>query len=47
MGCIQAFSAAANYMSLPGLLRWLIFETYGQWVTYQQALHLVKQICGG
>ncbi|HLJ61445.1 MAG TPA: hypothetical protein VKZ50_17105 [bacterium] len=40
---LQAFSAQANYMSLPGYLRYLVNQQSGQWLTYQEASRIVQQ----
>ncbi len=38
---LKGFSPEANYMSLPGYLRWLEFQATGQWLTYQEAARIV------
>ena len=38
----QPFSAAANYMSLPGYLRWQTFREQGMWITYAEAVRIVR-----
>ena len=40
---LEPFSAEANFMSLPGYLRWLLFEQTGNWITYQEAARMVQQ----
>lgn len=40
---LREFSAEANYMSLPGYLRWLVFQTSGQWITYAEASRIVAE----
>ncbi len=35
------FSAAANYMSLPGYLRWMTFKDQNCWLTYSEARRIV------
>ena len=38
----QAFTAAANFMSLPGYLRWQTFREQGMWITYAEAVRIVR-----
>jgi hypothetical protein len=38
----QPFSAAANFMSLPGYLRWQTFREQGLWITYAEAARIVR-----
>jgi hypothetical protein len=40
---IKAFSAAANFMSLPGYLRYLVHQQTGQWLTLMEAGRVVEQ----
>jgi hypothetical protein len=40
---LTPFSAAANYMSLPGYLRWLMFKQQGDWMTRQEAVDIVNE----
>ena len=40
---IKAFSPAANFLSLPGLLRWQYFIDNGSWITPAEAERLVKE----
>ncbi|MGQ0572036.1 MAG: hypothetical protein ACT4P5_21230 [Armatimonadota bacterium] len=40
---LEEFSAASNFMSLPGYLRWVVFQQTGQWITYAEAERIVKQ----
>ncbi len=40
---VKAFSAAANFMSLPGYLRYLIHQRTGQWLTVLEAKRVVDQ----
>ncbi len=40
---LKAFSQEANFMSLPGYLRWLVFQQTGNWITYAEAARIVKQ----
>lgn len=43
---LKAFSAEANFMSLPGYLRWLLFQQNGNWITYAEAARMVSQQTG-
>jgi hypothetical protein len=43
---LRPFSAEANFMSLPGYLRWLVFQTSGQWITYAEASRIVREQLG-
>jgi hypothetical protein len=40
---LKPFSAEANYMSLPGYLRYLVFQQTGQWLTRAEAVRIVNQ----
>jgi len=40
---VKAFSAAANFMSLPGYLRYLVHQRTGQWLTVLEAGRVVEQ----
>jgi len=40
---VKAFSAAANFMSLPGYLRYLVHQRTGQWLTLLEARRVVDQ----
>lgn len=40
---LKPFSAEANFMSLPGYLRWLVFQQTGQWITYAEAARIVQE----
>jgi hypothetical protein len=40
---LKAFSAEANYMSLAGYLRYLVFQQTGQWLTREEAVRIVNQ----
>jgi len=40
---LQAFSPPADYMSLPGYLRWQVFVEQGKWISYQEAKEAVAQ----
>jgi hypothetical protein len=43
---VKAFSAGANFMSLPGYLRYLVHQQTGQWLTLLEATRVVKQQTG-
>ncbi|HLY24374.1 MAG TPA: hypothetical protein VKT83_18055 [bacterium] len=40
---LKPFSAEANYMSLAGYLRYLVFQQTGQWLTREEAVRIVNQ----
>lgn len=40
---LKPFSPEANFMSLPGYLRWLVFQQTGQWITYAEAARIVTE----
>lgn len=40
---LKPFSAETNFMSLPGYLRWLMFQQTGQWISYSEASRVVGQ----
>lgn len=40
---LKPFSPEANYMSLPGYLRWVVFQQTAQWITYAEAARIVRQ----
>jgi len=40
---LKEFSAEANFMSLPGYLRYLVFQQTGQWLTREEAVRIVNQ----
>lgn len=40
---LKPFSAEANYMSLAGYLRYLVFQQTGQWLTRAEAVRIVAQ----
>lgn len=39
---LTPFTPEANYMSLPGYLRWQVFVEEGRWITMLQALRQIK-----
>ncbi|HEY6101845.1 MAG TPA: hypothetical protein VI007_01325 [bacterium] len=43
---LKAFSAEASFMSLPGYLRWVLFQQNGNWITYAEAARMVSQQTG-
>jgi hypothetical protein len=42
VGNVKAFSAGANFMSLPGYLRYLVHQRTGQWLTVTEAARAVQ-----
>ena len=40
---LKPFSAEANFMSLAGYLRYLVFQQTGQWLTREEAVRIVNQ----
>ena len=38
---LQPFSPEADYMSVPGYLRWQVFRTQGTWLSYAEARRIV------
>ncbi|HLW49237.1 MAG TPA: hypothetical protein VKW09_15930 [bacterium] len=40
---LKPFSAEANFMSLPGYLRYLVFQQTSQWLTRAEAVRIVGQ----
>lgn len=40
---LKPFSVEADYMSLPGYLRYLMHQQTGQWMTYAEATRAVQQ----
>ncbi|MBI4277652.1 MAG: hypothetical protein HY660_04270 [Armatimonadetes bacterium] len=43
---LTAFSPEANFMSLPGYLRLLVFQQIGNWITMEEATRVVNQQAG-
>jgi hypothetical protein len=43
VGNLKPFSAEADYMSLAGYLRYLVFQQTSQWLTRQEATRIVGQ----
>jgi hypothetical protein len=44
---LKAFSAEANFMSLPGYLRWQVFLDRGEWLSPEECMRVVKEQQGG
>ena len=44
---LKPFSTESDYMSLPGYLRWLVFQQMNQWLTYAEAGRIVNQQTAG
>lgn len=40
---LKPFSAQTNYMSLPGYLRYLVYQQTGHWLTHPEAVRIVQQ----
>jgi hypothetical protein len=40
---LKPFSPEANFMSLAGYLRYLVYVQDGKWITRQEASQIVKQ----
>ena len=40
---LQPFSPQANYMSLPGYLRWQVFRDTGTWLSREEATRIVAE----
>jgi hypothetical protein len=38
---LQPFSPEANFMSVPGYLRWQVFRSQGMWLSYAEARRIV------
>ena len=39
---LPAYTAESNYMSLPGYLRWQYFQETNNWISYRQAVAMVR-----
>jgi hypothetical protein len=37
------FSEEANFMSLPGYLRWMYYKQSGEWISRPEAVRIVRQ----
>lgn len=44
--CPADWSAAVNYMSLPGFVRLMVHDMYGVWISMAHAVAIVVQNCG-
>jgi hypothetical protein len=40
---LEPFSAGANFMSLVGYLRWVVFQQTSQWLSIAEAQRIVQQ----
>jgi hypothetical protein len=40
---LQPFPAEANFMSLPGYLRWVTFQQTSNWLSYAEATGIVTE----
>jgi hypothetical protein len=40
---LEPFTASANFMSLPGYLRWQVFLEQGTWISVQEANEAVQE----
>ncbi|MDQ7828076.1 MAG: hypothetical protein QN122_05665 [Armatimonadota bacterium] len=43
---LEPFSQQTMYMSLPGYLRWLVFQQTGNWISRAEAERIVRQQAG-
>lgn len=43
---LTAFSPEANFMSLPGYLRWLVYQDKQQWISRDEAVRTVSEQMG-
>jgi hypothetical protein len=43
---LEPFSAEANFMSLVGYLRWVVFQQTSQWLSHVEASRMVSQQTG-
>ncbi|MBI4277943.1 MAG: hypothetical protein HY660_05755 [Armatimonadetes bacterium] len=44
---LRSFRPEANFMSLPGYLRYLVHQQSGEWVTRAEAVRIVAQQTAG
>ncbi len=42
VGGLKPFSEEARFMSLPGYLRWLVFQQDGVWIARAESVRIVK-----
>jgi hypothetical protein len=47
VAALEPFSAASNYMSLPGYLRWMTFVEQKVWLSVPEAKRIVAEQVGG
>jgi hypothetical protein len=40
---LDPFSPETKFMSLPGYLRWVVFQQQGQWLSHDEAVRIVNQ----
>ncbi len=40
---LKAFAAEANFMSLPGYLRWVVYQVNNQWLSMEEASRIVDE----
>lgn len=40
---LKPFTPQTNYMSLPGYLRWAVYQTTGIWITYAEAARVLAE----
>lgn len=40
---LEPFSPAADFMSLPGYLRWQVYVEQGKWISHEEAAEAVAQ----
>ncbi len=40
---LKAFTPEANFMSLPGYLRWVVYQTNNQWISLEEATRIVNE----
>lgn len=40
---LRPYSAETNFLSLPGYLRWIVFQVSGIWITYAEASRVVQE----
>lgn len=43
VAALRPFSPETNFMSLPGYLRWLVYQASGTWITYTEAKRIVEE----
>jgi hypothetical protein len=40
---LTPFSVDANYMSLPGYLRWVVYQLQNAWISLEEATRIVQE----